>query len=123
MKNILLVAFFLLTSNLSVFSQEVLLSLSTRYIDPADVGGSGPASGHRSPVYIPDIVMSDRVITLNGAFQGYCMCIVDDNEDVVFSCIIEEQCNAVTIPSYIQGTFELQFIQGNICCYCDIELN
>lgn len=32
MKNILLVAFFLLTSNLSVFSQEVLLSLSTRYI-------------------------------------------------------------------------------------------
>ena len=56
-------------------------------------------------------------------FRQYRMCIVDDNEDVVFSCNIEEQCNAIAIPSYIQGTFELQFIWGNICYYCDIELN
>lgn len=123
MKKVFFIVVLLLFPNLFILAEDLLLVLNTRYIDPVDVVGTKPESVHRSPARKHTIIISNRNILLNGAFEGCRMCLVDGNEDVIFSYDIENGCEQITIPSSIFGAFELQIISGNTCYYCELVLD
>lgn len=123
MKKIIFLAALLLTTSSSLLAEEQSLLLNVRYADPIDLIGKGPGTDHRSPARKPTIIVSDRTFILNGAFEGCCLYLVSENDEVVFSYNIEVGCDEIMIPSYISGTFELQIVRGNICYYCEIELD
>ena len=123
MKKIIFLAALLLTTSSSLLAEEQSLLLNVRYADPIDLIGKGPGTDHRSPARKPTIFVSDSTFILNGAFEGCCLYLVSENDEVVFSYNIEVGCDEIVIPSYITGTLELQIVSGNICYYCDIELD
>lgn len=122
MKKYLFIILLLLTSSVNLLADELLLTLNTRYNDLADVVGTKPIKDHRAPSRRQTILMSDRSIYLNGAFVGYRMLVVNEDDEVVYSYNILEGDDIVTIPFYIQGTYELQFTNDNVCYFCDIIL-
>ena len=84
MKKIIFLAALLLTTSSSLLAEEQSLLLNVRYADPIDLIGKGPGTDHRSPARKPTIFVSDRTFILNGAFEGCCLYLVSENDEVVF---------------------------------------
>ena len=77
---------------------------------------------HKSPVLAPTIYIDGNVLTFETPCDGCVLQLVDENDDVVYTTIIPAGTTTLTLPSDLEGTFELQIIDGEWMFYADIEL-
>lgn len=77
---------------------------------------------HKSPVVEPTVYIDGNVLTFETPCDGCVLQLVDENDDVVYTTIIPAGTTTLTLPSDLEGTFELQIIDGEWMFYADIEL-
>ena len=77
---------------------------------------------HKSPVLAPTVYIDGNVLTFETPCDGCVLQLVDENDDVVYTTIIPAGTTTLTLPSDLEGTFELQIIDGEWMFYADIEL-
>jgi len=87
-------------------------------IKPTHSGYSRP----KSPILAPTVYIDGNVLTFETPCDGCVLQLVDENEDVVYTIIIPAGTTTLTLPSDLEGTFELQIIDGEWMFYADIEL-
>ncbi len=77
---------------------------------------------HKSPVLAPTVYIDGNVLTFETPCDGCLLQLVDENDDVVYTTIIPAGTTTLALPSDLEGTFELQIIDGEWMFYSDIEL-
>ena len=76
----------------------------------------------KSPVLAPTVYIDGNVLTFETPCDGCVLQLVDENDDVVYTTIIPAGTTTLALPSDLEGTFELQIIDGEWMFYSDIEL-
>jgi hypothetical protein len=98
----------------SVFAGGV--PLQVRIDDPNENKPGGP----KEPIQIPEVDIEDYTLTFDDSCLGCELCIVDENDNVVYTTTITS--NTLVLPSTLSGEYELQIISGIYCFYGYIEL-
>ena len=76
----------------------------------------------KSPVLAPTVYIDGNVLTFETPCDGCVLQLVDEDSDVVYTIVIPVDTTTLVLPSYLEGTFELQIIDGEWLFYADIEL-
>jgi hypothetical protein len=79
----------------------------------------------RSPAKLPtppETILYDNVLCFMDSHAEYTLYIIDEDGEEVFEVFIPEDTTTITLPSYLEGEYELQIIRGNNCFYGYIEL-
>ena len=99
-------------------AQGIRVPLTRTYVDPTD-----PLNpNHKSPVIAPTVYIDGYALTFETPCDGCTLQLVDENDVVVYSIIIPAGTTTLYLPSYLEGTFELQIIDGEWLFYGEIEL-
>ena len=76
----------------------------------------------KSPVLAPTVYIDGNVLTFDTSCDGCVLQLVDEDDDVVYTIVIPVGTTTLALPSDLEGTFELQIIDGEWMFYADIEL-
>ena len=76
----------------------------------------------KSPVVEPTVYLDGYELTFETPCDGCVLQLVDEDDEVVYTIIIPAGTTTLTLPSDLEGTFELQIIDGEWMFYADIEL-
>ena len=76
----------------------------------------------KSPVVEPTVYLDGYELTFETPCDGCVLQLVDEDDEVVYTIIIPAGTTTLALPSYLEGTFELQIIDGEWMFYADIEL-
>ncbi len=87
-------------------------------IRPTKPGTPNP----KSPVLAPTVYIDGNVLTFETPCDGCVLQLVDEDDDVVYTTIIPAGTTTLVLPATLEGTFELQIIDGEWMFYADIEL-
>lgn len=77
---------------------------------------------HKSPVLAPTVYIDGNVLTFETPCDGCVLQLVDEDDDVVYTIVIPAGTTTLVLPATLEGTFELQIIDGEWLFYADIEL-
>ena len=99
-------------------AQGIRVPLTKTYVDPTEPG----RPNHKSPVIAPTVYIDGYELTFDTPCDGCTLQLVDENDVVVYSIIIPAGTTTLYLPSYLEGTFELQIIDGEWLFYGEIEL-
>ena len=93
---------------------------------PLQVGILDPTTPHepigRGPVVVPSISLEDHTLFFITPCDGCTLRLLDDNDNVVYSTVIQTNTTSLVLPSTLSGEYEIQIIRGNICFYGYINL-
>lgn len=92
------------------------LTLQVRYIDPNDPEDDP----HRTPTETPEVTQDDHTLSFDASCHGCTLRLVNADNEVEYTTVIGT--STLVLPSTLEGTYELQIIQGEWCFYGDIEL-
>ena len=99
-------------------AQRIMIPFTKGYVDP-----TSPLNGnHKSPVLAPTVYIDGYELTFDTPCDGCTLQLVDEDNDVVYSILIPVGTTTLYLPSYLEGTFELQIICGEWLFYGEIEL-
>ncbi|MCR5435396.1 MAG: hypothetical protein K6F20_13545 [Bacteroidaceae bacterium] len=87
-----------------------------------DDNGSGEHSDPKSPVQMPTVVQDDYTLYFYSGCAGSILQIRDEFETVVYSTIITDETDEITLPSTLSGTYEIRLIRGSNTFVGEIEL-
>lgn len=76
----------------------------------------------KSPVVEPNVYIEGNVLTFETSCDGCVLQLVDEEDDVVYTIVIPAGTTTLVLPATLEGTFELQIIDGEWLFYADIEL-
>lgn len=76
----------------------------------------------KSPVLAPTVYIDGNVLTFETSCDGCVLQLVDEEDDVVYTIVIPAGTTTLVLPATLEGTFELQIIDGEWMFYADIEL-
>lgn len=76
----------------------------------------------KSPVLAPTVYIDGNVLTFETSCDGCVLQLVDEDDDVVYTIVIPAGTTTLVLPADLEGTFELQIIDGEWMFYSDIEL-
>ena len=99
-------------------SAQSPIPLKVGRINPTKPGDHNP----KSPVIAPTVYIDGYELTFDTPCDGCTLQLVDENDVVVYSIIIPAGTTTLYLPSYLEGTFELQIIDGEWLFYGEIEL-
>ena len=92
-------------------SAQSPIPLKVGRINPTKPGDHNP----KSPVIAPTVYIDGYELTFDTPCDGCTLQLVDENDVVVGT-------TTLYLPSYLEGTFELQIIDGEWLFYGEIEL-
>lgn len=93
------------------------IPLSVGKVNPT---GNGKPFG-RMPVSKPELAIDGHTLLLNKVYEGDILQLVLGDE-VVYEYIFTESLSEITLPSDLEGEFEIKIIRGNFCFCGYIEL-
>lgn len=96
----------------------VHISFQYGRIKPTKPGDLNP----KSPVVAPTVYIDGNVLTFETPCDGCVLQLVDEDDDVVYTIVIPAGTTTLVLPATLEGTFELQIIDGEWMFYADIEL-
>lgn len=99
-------------------SAQSPIPLKVGRIDPTNPVMPRP----KSPVLAPTVYIDGYELTFETPCDGCTLQLVDEDNDVVYSIVIPAGTTTLYLPSYLEGTFELQIISGEWLFYGEIEL-
>lgn len=97
---------------------DVTAPIPFRVIRTTSPNGHNP----KSPVLAPTVYIDGNVLTFDTPCDGCVLQLVDEDDDVVYTTIIPAGTTTLALPSDLEGTFELQIIDGEWMFYADIQL-
>lgn len=78
---------------------------------PLTVGYDEPHSGFpdigRGPEYVPSVIQDDYEIRFLEIHPYYTLCIVDEDDEVVYSVAVWSFTTSVVLPSWLSGDYEI----------------
>ena len=91
---------------------------------PGDDGGgeSGGEVGPKSPVQMPTVVQDGYTLYIINGCTGATLVLRDALETEVYSTLITDETDEITLPSTLSGTYEILIIRGSITFGGEIEL-
>lgn len=93
---------------------------------PLQVGITDPTQGHkpleRGSVVVPSINLEGYTLYFETPCDGYELCLLDENANVVYTTTIPTNATNLVLPSYLSGEYEIQIIQGPLYFWGFIEL-
>lgn len=94
------------------------IPFNTGYVDPTSSETPRP----KSPVLAPTVYIDGNVLTFETPCDGCVLQLVDEEDDVVYSIVIPAGTTTLVLPATLEGTYELQIIDGEWMFYADIQL-
>lgn len=90
-------------------------------------GGPGNGSGGdkpnpKSPVQMPTVVQDGYTLYIISGCTGATLSLRDEYETEVYSTLITDETDEVTLPATLSGTYEIRLIRGGITFGAEIEL-
>ena len=113
-----LLAAMLSLGNVSVYAAPDMIDLGVGVVDPEDEG----LGQQKTPITIPEINLEDHTLYFYTPCDGCTLRLLDDNDNVVYSTVIQTNTTSLVLPSTLSGEYEIQIIRGNICFYGYINL-
>lgn len=87
-----------------------------------DDNGSGDEPRPKSPVQMPTIVQDGYSLYIISGCTGATLILRDEYETEVYSTLIIDETDEITLPSTLSGTYEIRLIRGSITFVGEIEL-
>ena len=88
-----------------------------------DGGGSGGGhTGPKSPVQMPTVVQDGYSLYIISGCTGATLILRDEYETEVYSTLITDETDEITLPSTLSGTYEIRLIRGSLTFVGEIEL-
>ena len=88
-----------------------------------DGGGSGGGhTGPKSPVQMPTIVQDGYTLYIISGCTGATLILRDEFETEVYSTLITDETDEITLPSTLSGTYEIRLVRGSLTFAGEIEL-
>ena len=88
-----------------------------------DGGGSGGEKPlPKSPVQMPTIVQDGYTLYIISGCTGATLILRDEFETEVYSTLITDETDEITLPSTLSGTYEIRLIRGSLTFVGEIEL-
>ena len=85
-------------------------------------GGGGDEPNPKSPVQMPTIVQDGYTLYIISGCAGATLILRDEYETEVYSTLITDETDEITLPSTLSGTYEIRLIRGSITFGGEIEL-
>lgn len=79
-------------------------------INPVGSGNQFP----KSPIEQPDVSISGHILFFEDVAYDLTLCLVDENDDVVYTVFVPAGTTSVVLPSTFTGSFELQLFPGGL---------
>lgn len=92
--------------------------LSVRYVDPTINQQGHP----RSPIETPEIGIDGNTLNFVTSCDGCILRLVNEDGEVDYTTVIPTNTTIFELPSYLEGTYEIQIISGDYCFYGEIVL-
>lgn len=74
------------------------------------------------PVQVPQVEFDDCTIYFIGAHSDYTLCLLDENENVVYTTYIPASVSSLALPSYLSGYYEIRLLTDSVYFYGYITL-
>ena len=88
-----------------------------------DGGGSGGGhTGPKSPVQMPTVVQDGYSLYIISGCTGATLILRDEYETEVYSTLITDETDEITLPSTLSGTYEIRLVRGSLTFAGEIEL-
>ena len=114
----MLLAMFLLPS-VQMMAAPVVVPLEIGYDDPS----YDQDNPHKNPPFVPSVIQDDYEIRFLEIHPYYTLCIVDEDDEVVYSVAVWSFITSVVLPSWLSGDYEIQLRPNdNYYLYGYIEL-
>ena len=110
-----------LTFSSTVSAQEI----DTLRLDRLIIKGPGDDGGNdypKSPVQPPVVALDGHTLYIISGCDGTVLSLVDENETEAYSITILAGTTMITLPEWLQGTYELRILRGQYMFYTEIEL-
>ena len=75
----------------------------------------------KAPALPPYVEQEGYTLTF-GSHADYTLCLLDENENVVYTTYIPDSVSSVALPSYLSGTFEIRLLTDSVYFYGYITL-
>ncbi len=85
-------------------------------------GGGGDKPDPKSPVQMPTIVQDGYTLYIISGCTGATLILRDEYETEVYSTLITDETDEITLPSTLSGTYEIRLVRGSITFAGEIEL-
>ena len=90
---------------------------------PGNNGGSGGDEPNpKSPVQMPTIVQEGYTLYIISGCTGATLILRDEYETEVYSTLITDETDEITLPSTLSGTYEIRLVRGSLTFVGEIEL-
>lgn len=91
-----------------------------------EVGIVDPTENHeplpKGPIVIPSVSLEGHTLYFTTSCDGCTLRLVDENDDVMYSTVIQTGTTSLVLPSSLSGDYKIQIIQGYLCFYGFIYL-
>ena len=99
----MLLAMFMWPS-VQMMATPVVVSLEIGYEDPLN----DQDNPHKNPPFVPSVIQDDYEIRFLEIHPYYSLCIVDEDDEVVYSVAVWSFTTSVVLPSWLSGDYEIQ---------------
>lgn len=90
--------------------QGTVINFQMQITDPQVGGVALP----KSPVQSPTVSIDGHTLYLYDIGYDLTLCLVDENDDVVYTVFVPAGTTSVVLPSTFTGSFELQLFPGGL---------
>ena len=95
-----------------VCDAQTTIDLNVGYINPSGTISQKP----KAPVNPPYVEQDGYTLTF-GFHSDYTLCLIDDNENVIYTTYVPASVSSVALPSSLSGTYEIPCCGG-----CSVDL-
>ena len=89
---------------------------------PPPIGDGGGHELPKAPVQPPVVALDGHTLYIISGCDDTVLSLVDENETEAYSITILAGTTMITLPEWLQGTYELRILRGQYMFYTEIEL-
>ena len=89
---------------------------------PPPIGDGGGHEHPKAPALPPVVALDGHTLYIISGCDDTELSLVDENDDEAYSTIVLEGTTMITLPEWLQGTYELRILRGQYMFYTEIEL-
>lgn len=116
-KKLVICVMMLMFTSVSMFADGIEVILQTGIFDK-DIANPYP----KSPTRPPQIEQNGCTLYFVDAHTDYTLCLLDENNEVVYTNYIPLSVSTVFLPDYLQGTYEIRLLTDSVYFYGWITL-
>ena len=89
---------------------------------PPPIGNGGDNEKPKAPAMPPVVALDGHTLYIISGCDNTELSLVDEDDDEAYSITILEGTTMITLPEWLQGTYELRILRGQYIFYTEIDL-